>query len=151
MQTNFVKCDLNVSMKFWSAGAMMQRQERLILSLQKVSLMEILSDPISREVLAEYASHTYVDMVKAVADIDNCQLAIDAELHSDLERLLLENGSALESLWGFNLYPQVTGENFIEFDSPINIRPRQGNMSHDVEDSKIRKAIRNIVGKFILQ
>ena len=31
----------------------------------------------------------------------------DAELHADLERLLLENGSAEEDLWGFNLYPDI--------------------------------------------
>ncbi len=32
-----------------------------------------------------------------------------AELHADLERLLLEHGSEGEYLWGFNLYPEEDG------------------------------------------
>ena len=37
-----------------------------------------------------FPSNKYGDMVKAVADVRNGLIAIDAELHSDLEWLLLE-------------------------------------------------------------
>lgn len=40
--------------------------------------------------LTSIAGELYGDMVKAVADVAEDTLAIDAELHSDLERLLLE-------------------------------------------------------------
>jgi hypothetical protein len=48
------------------------------------------------------------------------------------------------------LYPDETGERFVEFDSMINIRPSQGNRSRDVLDPKIREKIIAIVKKFIV-
>ena len=111
--------------------------------------MIILTTPISRNELKEMASHYFGDMVKAVADVDRSLLAIDSELHSDLERLLLENGSLQENLWGFNLWTDEEGDNFVEFDSMINIRSWQGNPSRDVLNPQVRDAIRNLVHKFI--
>ena len=86
-----------------------------------------------------------------MADVDKGLLAIDADLHADLERLLLENGSQQTSLWGFNLYPDETGDDFIEYDSLINIRSWQGNPSRDVLDQEVRGKIENIVEKFIAE
>ena len=111
--------------------------------------MIILQKTISREYLAELAEHFYGDMIKGVVDIDWGKIALDAELHSDLERLLLEDGSEQEYLWGINLYPEVDDEDFIEFDSLINIRPRQNNRSRYVEDAVIRDAIQKLVKSFI--
>lgn len=111
--------------------------------------MRIVEGIISRKELSELAQDLYGDMVKAVADVGRKVLAIDAELHSDLERLLLESGSFQNDLWGFNLYPEQEDEDFIEFDSLINIRPRQKNMSRDVEDPGIRKAIVEIVNSHV--
>ena len=88
-------------------------------------------------------------MVKAVADVDRGLLAVDAELHSDLEALLLENGSKQKSLWGINLYPDLPGDEFIEFDSLINMRPSQGNRSRGVDNEEIRERIAAIVNKRI--
>lgn len=113
--------------------------------------MIILEHPISRAELKIYAANTFGDMIKCVADVDKGLLAIDAELHADLERLLLENGSQQTDLWGFNLYPDETGEDFIEYDSLINIRSWQGNPSRDVLDQGVRDRIAIIVGKFITE
>ena len=101
--------------------------------------------------MKDYAANTFGDMIKCVADVDKGLLAIDADLHADLERMLLENGSGQASLWGFNLYPNEMGEDFIEFDSLINIRSWQGNPSRDVMDQEVREKIMNIVGKFITE
>ena len=87
---------------------------------------------------------------KCVADVRLGSLALDAELHADLERMLLENGSAAEDLWGFNLYPDEEGEDFIEYDSLINIRSWQNNPTRDVLDPDIREAIKQIVEQFII-
>ena len=111
--------------------------------------MIILERPISRAQLKEYAANTFGDMIKCVADVDKGLLAIDADLHADLERLLLENGSQQTSLWGFNLYPDETGEDFIEYDSLINIRSWQGNPSRDVLDKDVREKIAGIVNQYI--
>lgn len=111
--------------------------------------MQILTEKISREQLKELASNTFVDMIKCVADVNRGLLAVDAELHADLESMLLEQGSEQEFLWGFNLYPDETGDDFIEFDSLINIRAWQGNRSRDVEDENVRKHIKELVSKFV--
>ena len=111
--------------------------------------MQILQGKITREHLKTLAANTFVDMIKCVADVKQGLLAVDAELHSDLESMFLENGSEQEYLWGFNLYPDETGDDFIEFDSLINIRSRQGNRSRDVEDENVRGQIREIVSKYI--
>ena len=113
--------------------------------------MLILNSPISIAELKEYAANTFGDMIKCVADVDKGLLAIDADLHADLERLLLENGSQQTFLWGFNLYPDETGEDFIEYDSLINIRSWQGNPSRDVLDKDVREKIISIVNQYITE
>lgn len=111
--------------------------------------MVILEKQISRNELNSIAAELYRDMIKAVADIRNDILAIDAELHSDLESMLLENGSKQEDIWGFNIYPELEGDDFIEFDSLINIRPRQNNRSRYIESEEIRKKVIALVNSFI--
>ena len=72
------------------------------------------------------------------------------ELHADEETLLLENGSQQEYLWGINIYSEMIGdENWIEFDSMINIRPSWGNKSCGVDDPKIQEKIINIVNGLV--
>jgi len=111
--------------------------------------MQILRQAISIAELKELAQNTFGDMIKCVADVKEGMLALDADLHADLERMLLEKGSAQENLWGFNLWVEEEGKDFIEFDSLINIRSWQGNPSRDVEDPEARAAIKTIVDKFI--
>lgn len=105
-----------------------------------------LVDTISVKELADMAEKMYGNFVKAVVDIKNDELVVDAEMHADEEAFLLEKGSSQDDLWGINLYPSKYETNeFIEFDSMINIRPRQQNMSRDVSDPKIRQQIIAIV------
>lgn len=92
------------------------------------------------------AEKMYGNLVKAVVDIQKSLLVVDAEMHADVEQFLLEKGSKQNDLWGINLYPSKLGtDDFIEFDSMINIRPRQQNMSRGVEDPKIRQQIIQLV------
>ena len=96
--------------------------------------------------LTEIAASMYGNLVKAVVDLNRGILVIDAELHVDQEQYLLEQGSRQNDLWGINLYPQKFGsDEFVEFDSMINIRPRQQNMSRGVENEEIRKNINALV------
>jgi hypothetical protein len=89
------------------------------------------------------------DLVKAVVDIRREVMAVDAELHSDEEAFLLGAGSSQEDLWGINLYPAQPGNDFVEFDSMINLRPSRGNRSRGIEDAAIRERILVIVGSIV--
>lgn len=111
--------------------------------------MKIIKDILALDELKKMASAMFGDMVKAVVDIDKEIIAVDAELHSDLEALLLEDGSRQRHLWGINLYPEMQDEAFIEFDSMINMRPSQGNRSRGIEDEGLRKRVFEIAAKKI--
>ena len=111
--------------------------------------MIILTQPISKSELRELAKACFGDLVKGVTDVDKGLVALDAELHSDLEAMLLAQGSEQNSLWGFNLYPELEDEDFLEFDSLINIRPAQGNRSRGVEDGHIQQKIKDLMAKWI--
>jgi len=94
------------------------------------------------------AENRFGDLVKAVVDIEEEIMVVDAELHADEEKVLIENGAKQENLWGINLYPD-DAEDFIEFDSMINLRPSWGNRSRGVDDENIRNKIINIVNHLL--
>ena len=112
--------------------------------------MRIISQPIHRNELEAMLPGYFGDMIKAVVDINKTIIGLDAELHADIEKELLQQGSEQADLWGINLYPEMEGEDFIEFDSLINIRPYQGNRSRDVQDPVVRKRIVEVVNTLIL-
>ncbi|MFA6142255.1 MAG: DUF5674 family protein [Candidatus Omnitrophota bacterium] len=113
--------------------------------------MKIITETITIGELKQMATNLFGNMVKAVVDVDRQIIAVDAELHSDLEALLLDNGSKQKSLWGINFYPDMSGDNFIEFDSMINMRPSQGNRSRGVENEALRKKIIEVAAKKVKQ
>jgi len=108
-------------------------------------VMRIIKDRMTLAELSRMALAMFGNMVKAVVDIERELLAVDGELHSDLEALLLDDGSKPQNLWGINLYPELQGDDFVEFDSMINMRPAQGNRSRGVEDPQTRRRIIEIV------
>lgn len=106
---------------------------------------------ISIEELKDLSQRMFGGLVKAVVDIKKEVMVIDSAMHADEEEYLLDKGSHQDDLWGINLYPELTGEDFIEFDSMINLRPRLNNFSRGVEDEKIRNKIIEIVNKLIIR
>jgi len=88
-------------------------------------------------------------LVKAVVDIKKEIMVVDADMHADEEKYLIESGSNQDDLWGINIYPDQKGENFIEFDSMINVRPRINNFSRGINDEKIKHTIIETVNKLI--
>lgn len=103
--------------------------------------------PLSK--IKEIAESFFGNLVKAVVDIEKEILVVGGDLHSDEEMVLLEMGSKQESLWGINIYPDNEDDEFIEFDSMINIRPYMGNRTRGVDDTTIRKKIIEIVNRLI--
>ncbi|MBI3087817.1 MAG: hypothetical protein HYY91_02900 [Candidatus Omnitrophica bacterium] len=111
--------------------------------------MMIVRDVLTRDELKRMAAGTFGDLVKAVVDVERELVAVDAELHADLEAALLEDGSEQRNLWGVNLYPDAPAEQFVEFDSLINMRPSQGNRSRGVEDEAVRRSILTVIQRRI--
>jgi hypothetical protein len=111
--------------------------------------LRIIKDEVSIYELRKIADESFGNLVKAVVDIENEVMAIGGELHSDEEALLIEEGSEEKNLWGINLYPGIETEDWIEFDSIINIRPTQGNLTRTIDNPQIKKRIIEIVNKLV--
>jgi len=112
--------------------------------------IKIVRDAISKRELAEIAQAGFGDFVKAVVDVAQDVMAVGGELHADEEVLLNEEcESKREDVWGINLYPQKEGNEWIEFDSMINLKPQFGNRSRGVEDSATREKIVAVIKKLV--
>jgi hypothetical protein len=112
--------------------------------------MKIITEKIKISELNEMAKNMFGNLVKAVVDIEKKIMAVDGELHADEEVLLMQNGSEQKNLWGINIYPEMK-DNFIEFDSMINIRPSMGNKTRGVDDESMRKLIARVVDDLIIK
>lgn len=106
-------------------------------------------EPIALDEIRRLAEGRFGDMVKGVVDLDRRVMLLDADLHADQEAELLADGSNQRDLWGINLYPDVEGPEWLEFDSMINLRPSFGNRSRGVDDSGTQEAIRALVDALV--
>ena len=109
------------------------------------------SDRISFDELRRLASGRFGDMVKAVVDLERRIMIVDADLHADQEAELLAAGSRQEALWGISLYTELTGDDWLEFDSMINLRPSFGNRSRGVDDAATRGKIIELVRSMVIR
>ncbi len=113
--------------------------------------MEIIKDKISIQKLKETAEKMFGNLVKAMVDVEKEIMAVDAPMHADLLELLIDKeNSEPKNLWGINIYPAKTGDDFIEFDSIMNFKPGLGNRTRGVEDENVRKKIIEVVKKYVL-
>ncbi len=111
----------------------------------------LVSKPIKKSALIEIAKERFGDLAKAVVDIERAIMVVGSSMHADGEALLLEQGSSQENLWGINIYPHKSGDEQIEFDSVINLRPWQGNDTRGVGDPEIQQKIRRIVNQLVTE
>ena len=95
------------------------------------------------------AAGKFGNMTKAVIDVEKQIMAIDGDLHADEEALLLNNCSKNENLWGVNLYPDLKNDDWIEFDSMINLRPAHNNRTRGIDDPAIQQKIIAIISKLV--
>ena len=113
--------------------------------------IKIIKDSISHQELIEIANEGFGDFVKVVVDVEQGIMAIGGELHADEEVVLTEKeNSKREHTWGINIYPKKSENEWIEFDSMINLKPHYGNRSRDVENHQIKEKIKNIVKKLVV-
>jgi hypothetical protein len=117
-----------------------QRKVRAVTTSQRIKVSELLA----------MAERSFGSMVKAVVDVRQDMMLVDAELHADQEAELLAAGSKQTDLWGINLYPELHGtDDFLEFDSMINLRPSYGNRSRGVENPELRQHIATLVQRLV--
>jgi hypothetical protein len=88
----------------------------------------------------------YESMIKIVVDIRRRFLAGGGEMHADCESVLLDDGSEQDDLWGANWYP---GEQRIEFESLINIRPQLGNRSILIQGEDLRRQVESVTREIL--
>lgn len=112
-------------------------------------MIRIIRGPVLFADIAALAQGQFGDMVKAVVDLKRRLMALAGELHADEEAALLEDGSVQADLWGINLYPGLPPEDWLEFDSMINVRPSQGNLSRGVDDPLLRARITELVSELV--
>lgn len=113
--------------------------------------IKIIKKSINRQELQDIADKQFGYLVKAVVDIEQKIMAIGGEFHADEEVLLMEQEKSKRgNVWGINLYPEKIDEEFIEFNSMINLKPFLDNRSRGVENLETQKKIRDIVKKLVL-
>jgi hypothetical protein len=112
--------------------------------------MQIISQPTSLIKTWEERVTAFDEILKIVVDVEKSIMAVDAEMHADLEKILLEDGSEQQDLWGANVYPLRNRDEYLEFTSFINIRPAIGNRSMEVMDPEIRQKIQIIVSTLLM-
>jgi hypothetical protein len=100
---------------------------------------------VNTEELKKMAEH-FDGYIKVVVDIERGILAGGGDRHFDDEQDLLKNGSLQKNLWGGG-YDTKTQE--IDYNSIINLRPKQNNPSRDILSLEIRKNFDIIVNELL--
>ena len=111
----------------------------------------IVRQRITRRELVTIATAQFGDMVKAVVDVARNVMAVGGDLHADEESTLIDDGSRQSEVWGINLDPAESGDEWIEFDSMINVRPSANNRTRGVDDPSMQKRIRQVVDSLIMR
>lgn len=74
--------------------------------------------------------------IKTVIDIKKKMCSAGCDRHFESEKILLDQGSNQEDLWGGGIDLETIT---IDGNSFINIRPVQGNNSNEIQNEKIRE------------
>lgn len=83
--------------------------------------------------------------IKTVIDIKKKICSAGCDRHFDSEKILLEQGSIQEDLWGGGIDLETMT---IDCNSMINIRPKQNNKSNEIQDVKIREEFEKLTKYF---
>lgn len=83
--------------------------------------------------------------IKTVIDIERKTCSAGADRHYESEAILLEQGSKQSDVWGGGVDLETKE---IDFNSFINIRPKQNNQSNEIQDQEIRKKYEELTKSF---
>lgn len=98
--------------------------------------MIITSDkPFTKEEVEELKEEFDV-YIKTVIDVERKVCSAGCDRHFESEKLLLEDGSNQSNIWGGGIDLETK---IIDFNSFINIRPKDKNTSNEIQDATIRE------------
>lgn len=83
--------------------------------------------------------------IKTVIDIKNRICSAGCDRHFDSEKILLEQESKQEDLWGGGIDLETK---IIDCNSMINIRSKQGNTSNEIQDKNKRDEFEKLTKYF---
>ena len=83
--------------------------------------------------------------IKTVIDVKRKICSAGCDRHFESEEMLLKKGSAQSDIWGGGLDLETK---VIDFNSFINIRPKDGNTSNEIQDATIRERYEELTKYF---
>lgn len=105
--------------------------------------MKLVIHPLTTEEINNLQK-TLGDYLKLTVDIEKECLVAGGELHADGEKLLLENGSHQDNIWGGGINLK---DKQIDATAVLNLRPRLGNDNLEILDPQRRAKFFDIVKK----
>jgi len=109
-------------------------------------------DKVSVKELQEMAQKMDGNIVKADVDVIKKLVIIDMPMHFEGEQELLQKGSKQSDLWGINLLPAKYGtDEFIAYESMINIKVHNDNPALTIKSDTIRAKIKDIIDEVVYE
>ncbi len=105
------------------------------------------TDPYTKKEI-EQLKEQFEVYIKTVIDVKQKICSAGCDRHSDSEKMLLEQGSQQDDLWGGGIDLETKA---IDFNSMINIRPQQKNNSNEIQDAKIREEFEKLTKFFFIK
>lgn len=102
------------------------------------------SDPFTQTEINQ-ARKQFDTYIKTVIDIDRRICSAGMDRHFEGEEILLKNGSKQSDIWGGGIDLETKT---VDFNSFINIRPKDNNTSNEIQDPEIRKIYEELTGYF---
>jgi len=92
------------------------------------------SDPFTADELKKLSEHFEV-YIKTVIDVSKKTCSAGMDRHFEGEQILLKQGSNQSDIWGGGIDLETKE---IDFNSFINIRPKDNNTKNDIQDEGVR-------------
>jgi hypothetical protein len=108
-------------------------------------VIHIIREPATKQQIDEMLK-ALGSYIKLAIDIRREILAGGGIMHADCEAVLLEDGSHQDDIWGADWNPDAQQ---VTFESLINIRPKQGNRSLDLDDPDLRAQVEKITRNLV--
>jgi hypothetical protein len=102
------------------------------------------SEPYSQEQI-EQLKEQFEVYIKTVIDIDNKICCAGMDRHFEGEQILLQKGSQQSNVWGGGIDLETKE---IDYNSFINIRPRDSNTKNEIQDEQIKKIYKELTEYF---
>ena len=102
------------------------------------------SEPYSHEQIEQLKKQFEV-YIKTVIDIDKKICSAGMDRHFEGEQILLQQGSQQSNLWGGGIDLETKE---IDYNSFINIRPRDSNTKNEIQDEHIKKIYKELTEYF---